>query len=256
VDLQLKAGIPPAPFLGDAGYGHIPAFRQGFTERGFHYVLGVHETEMIWPPGWVPLAPGTKPPGPRRTRTENHLRQNPDSPGLTVKAFALSLSQDAWQEQSWRQGTKGVLHSRFACCRVRPMAGCCNRKSEIVYRIPEEEWLLMEWPEGEKEPTRYWLATMPEELSIAELIDLAKLRWRIEEDYEDLKQEVGLGDFEGRTWRGFHHHASLCIAAYAFLIAERARLFPPTLRTAPGLPRITVPETPPWRRPTTKGSAT
>ena len=133
--------------------------------------------------------------------------------------------------------------------------GCYNRKSEIVYRIPEEEWLLMEWPEGEEEPTKYWLSTMPEGLPVAELITQAKLRWRIEEDYEDLKQEVGLGDFEGRTWRGFHHHASLCIAAYAFLIAERARLFPPNLRTSSGLPRPPVPEPRPWRRPATKRPA-
>jgi SRSO17 transposase len=255
VDDQLQAGTPPAPFLGDAGYGYIPAFRKGLTARGFHYVLGVRETEMIWPPDWVPMPPGTKPPGPKRTRTVGHMRQNPAAPALTLKSFALSLPQDAWQEHSWRQGTKRVLHSRFALSRVRPTAGCCNRKSEIVYAIPEEEWLLMEWPEGEAEPTGYWLSTMPEDMPADELIALAKLRWRIEEDYEDLKQEVGLGDFEGRTWRGFHHHASLCIAAYAFLIAERARLFPPRLRTAPGLPRPPFPESRPWRRPAPKRPA-
>jgi len=255
VDLQLQAKVPRAPFLGDAGYGQIPAFRQGVTERGFQYVLGIQRTEMIWPPGWAPLPPGTKPPRPGRTRTENHLRQNPAIPALTVKDFAMALPPDAWQDRSWRQGTKGILHSRFAWCRVRPTAGCYNRKSEIVYRIPEEEWLLMEWPEGEEEPTKYWLSTMPEGLPVAELITQAKLRWRIEEDYEDLKQEVGLGDFEGRTWRGFHHHASLCIAAYAFLIAERARLFPPNLRTSSGLPRPPVPEPRPWRRPATKRPA-
>jgi len=255
VDLQLKAEVPRAPFLGDAGYGQVPAFRQGLTERGFQYVLGIQKTEMIWPPGWAPLPPGTKPPGPGRTRTEPHMRQNPTNPAVTAKAFALALPKDAWQEQVWRQGTKGVLHSRFAWCRVRPTAGCCNRRSEIIYSIPEEELLLMEWPEGEEEPTRYWLSTLPEGTPIAELIALAKLRWRIEEDYEDLKQEVGLGDFEGRTWRGFHHHASLCIAAYAFLIAERARLFPPGLGTAPGLPLPAVPKAPSWRRPTTKSPA-
>jgi SRSO17 transposase len=169
--------------------------------------------------------------------------------------IALALPQDAWQEQSWWQGTKGVLHSRFALFRVRPTAGCLNRKTGIIDRIPEQEWLLLEWPEGEAEPTKYWLSTMPEGMPIAELIDLAKLRWRIEEDYEDLKQEVGLGNFEGRTWRGFHHHASICIASYAFLIAERARLFPPTVRTTPGLPRPAVPESRPWRRPAPKRPA-
>ena len=255
VDLQLLAKVPRAPFLGDAGYGQIPDFRAGLSERGFQYVLGIQKTEMIWPPGWAPLPPGTKPPGPGRTRTEPHLRQNPATPAVTVKEFALALPKDAWQEQTWRQGTKGMLSSRFAWCRVRPTAGCYNRKSEIVYSIPEEEWLLMEWPEGEEEPTKYWLSTMQADMPVPALIALAKLRWRIEEDYEDLKQEVGLGDFEGRTWRGFHHHASLCIAAYAFLIAERARLFPPSLRTAPGLPLPAVPKARPWRRPTTKSPA-
>jgi len=255
VDQQVQAKVPLAPFLGDAGYGQIPAFRQGLTKRGFRYVLGIQKTEMVWPPGWGPLPPGTKPPGPGRTRTEDHMRQNPACPALTAKAFAMALPPEAWQDRSWRQGTKGVLHSRFALARVRPTAGCCNRRSEIVYRIPEEEWLVMEWPEGEEEPTKYWLSTMPEVLPIEELIALTKLRWRIEEDYEDLKQEVGLGDFEGRTWRGFHHHASLCIAAYAFLIAERARLFPPTIGTASGLPGPAVPEGRPWRRPPTKRPA-
>jgi len=253
VDQQLEAKVPQAPFLGDAGYGQVPAFRQGLTERGFRYVLGIQKTEMIWPPGWAPLPPGTKPPGPGRTRTVDHMRQNPASPALTAMAFAKALPQGAWQERSWRQGTQGVLRSRFALARVRPTAGCCNRKSEIVYSIPEEAWLIMEWPEGEEEPARYWLATMPEDMPEDELIALAKLRWRIEEDYEDLKQEVGLGDFEGRTWRGFHHHAGLCIAAYAFLIAERARLFPPTGRTTPGLPRLAIPKGRPWRRPPGKG---
>ena len=110
-------------------------------------------------------------------------------------------------------------------------------------------------PLAKEEPTNYWLSTMPAGMPVEELIALTKLRWRIEEDYEDLKQEVGLGDFEGRTWRGFHHHASLCIAAYAFLIAERSRLFPPSLGTASGLPKPPIPKSRPWRRPTHKGPA-
>ena len=90
----------------------------------------------------------------------------------------------------------------------------------------DEEWLLIEWPEGDAEPAKYWLATVPPDMPFDRLVDLAKLRWRIERDYQELKQELGLGHYEGRGWRGFHHHATLCIAAYAFLIAERARLSP------------------------------
>ena len=90
----------------------------------------------------------------------------------------------------------------------------------------DEEWLLIEWPEGDAEPAKYWLATVPPDIPFDRMVDLAKLRWRIERDYQELKQELGLGHYEGRGWRGFHHHATLCIAAYAFLIAERARISP------------------------------
>ena len=95
-----------------------------------------------------------------------------------------------------------------------------------------QEWLLIEWPEGEPEPTKYWLATLPARISFRGLVDFAKLRWRIERDYQELKQEVGLGHYEGRGWRGFHHHATLCIAAYGFLIAERATIPPSGVRPA------------------------
>ena len=97
------------------------------------------------------------------------------------------------------------------------------------YLLPEllyEETLLIEWPEGEAEPTRYWLATLPAQTSFRKLVDFAKLRWRIERDYQELKQEVGLDHFEGRGWRGFHHHATMCIATYGFLISERETIPP------------------------------
>ena len=93
------------------------------------------------------------------------------------------------------------------------------------------EWLLIEWPEGEGAPTKYWLSTLPADIRFRRLVDLAKLRWRIERDYQELKQEVGLGHYEGRGWRGFHHHATLCIAAYGFLVAERAMIPPSATRS-------------------------
>src|SRR5206468_10915937 len=109
-----------------------------------------------------------------------------------------------------------------------------------------EEWLLIEWPEGEKEPTKYWLSTLPEDISFVRLVELAKLRWRIERDYQELKQELGLGHYEGRSWRGFHHHATLCIAAYGFLVSERNR-FSPSARA--GHVRLSTPSPPPDFRP-------
>lgn len=104
-----------------------------------------------------------------------------------------------------------------------------------------EEWLLIEWPKGAAEPTKYWLSNLPPRTSLKRLVHTAKARWPIERDYQELKQEIGLAHYEGRGWRGFHHHASLCIAALGFLVAERC-LFPPQQRftldwiNAPALP--------------------
>jgi SRSO17 transposase len=100
-----------------------------------------------------------------------------------------------------------------------------TRDFELTQPWPEE-WLLIEWPEGATEPARYWLSTLPQDIDFTRLVHLSRLRWRIERDYQELKQEVGLGHFEGRGWRGFHHHATLCIAAYGFLILERETIPP------------------------------
>src|SRR5262249_40232466 len=113
------------------------------------------------------------------------------------------------------RGTNEPLRSCFARLRIR----IAHRDFERREPWPEE-WLLIEWPKDEKEPTKYWLSTLPKTIGFARLVDLAKLRWRIERDYQELKQEIGLGHYEGRGWRGFHHHATLCIAAYGFLISE------------------------------------
>jgi SRSO17 transposase len=114
------------------------------------------------------------------------------------------------------------MQSRFAVTRVRPAH---RDHLRVVARAPE--LLLIEWPQGESEPTRYWLSTLPPGTALADLVRLAKIRWRIERDFQELKDEIGLDHYEGRGWRGFHHHGALCIAAYAFLAAERARLSPP-----------------------------
>src|SRR5262249_52779386 len=131
------------------------------------------------------------------------------------------LPDQAWHRITWREGTADWLSSRFARLRVR----VANQHTCAAGNA--EEWLLIEWPEGKEEPIKYWLSTLPEDISFCDLGDIAKLRWRIERDYEELKQEVGLGHYEGRGWRGFHHHATLCIAAYAFLISER-EMIPPS----------------------------
>jgi len=138
---------------------------------------------------------------------------------------------------TWREGTNGALRSRFARLRIR----IARRDFDRSEPWPEE-WLLIEWPKGEKEPTKYWLSTLPKNIGFARLVDLAKLRWRIERDYQELKQEIGLGHYEGRGWRGFHHHATLCIAAYGFLISERETIPPSAVRRAPPLPQLALPQ--------------
>ena len=138
---------------------------------------------------------------------------------LGVKALALSLPKHSWRTITWREETNKPLRSRFARVRVRtaPIRDAAARP---------EETLLIEWPADEAEPTKYWLATVDKKMSLRALVDLAKMCWRIERDYLELKQEVGLGHYEGRAWPGFHHHGTLCIAVYGFLTSERGSIPP------------------------------
>jgi SRSO17 transposase len=155
------------------------------------------------------------------------VRRDPDHTPLSAKDLAKALPREDWQTVSWREGTNAALISRFAAVRVRPA-----HRDHLRHEPWPEEWFLVEWPEGEQEPTKYWLSTLPPQTALTALVEQAKLRWRIERDYQELKQEIGLGHYEGRGWRGFHHHTSLCIAAYGFLVSERGRLPPSGPETA------------------------
>jgi SRSO17 transposase len=214
----LAAGVPVGILLGDAAYGDETDFRVGVTDLGLRYVLGVRPGTSVWAPGTGPLPPL---PWSGRGRRPTKLRRDAENQPVTLKALALSLPAQDWRKVTWREGTQGKLSSRFAAARVRP----AHRDTERSEPWPEE-WLLIEWPKGEAEPTKYWFSNLPQRTSLKRLVKVAKARWWIERDYQELKQELGLGQYEGRNWRGFHHHASLCIAAYGFLIAERC-LFPP-----------------------------
>src|ERR1700704_4554489 len=152
-----------------------------------------------------------------------------------VKELALCLPKRVWPTIKWREGAAERLSSRFARARV-----CVAHRDYQLTESRPEEWLLIEWPEGEDEPTKYWLSTLPETITFGRLVDLTKLRWRIERDYQDLKQEVGLGHFEGRGWRGFHHHATLCIAAYGFLVSERETIPPSGSRSTRPFKKLAV----------------
>jgi SRSO17 transposase len=234
----VEEGIPTAPVLGDAGYGNDTQFREGVTALHLLYVLGVSSSTTVWQPGEGPLP---KKVWSGRGQPPKRLRRDAKHRPVAVRALAQGLPERAWKSITWRPGTKGHLRSRFAALRVRPA-----HRDEKRTEARLEEWLLMEWPKGEAEPTKYWLSTLPAETKLRDLVFLAKLRWIIERDYEELKQELGLGHFEGRGWRGFHHHATLCIAAYGFLVAERNR-FSPSARS--GQLGISLPQIPTHFRP-------
>ena len=211
--------LPRGVVLADAGYGNDSGFRQGITALELPYCVGILSSTTVWAPGTGPLAPKPRS-GPGRPPT--NLRRGEDHQPVSVKTLAINLPDDAWQDVTWREGSDAPLRSRFARVKVRP----AHRDEKRTEPWPEE-WLLVEWPDGEKEPSKYWLSTLPADMDLNEMVRITKLRWRIERDYRELKQEVGLGHYEGRGWRGFHHHATLCIAAYGFLVRERL-LFPPS----------------------------
>ena len=218
IEKAVEDGIAAAPVLADAGYGNDSQFRAKITELGLMYMVGVQSSTTVWKPGEVPLE---KKPWKGKGRPTTLLRRDKNHQPVSVKQLAMSLPPQAWHNVSWREGSQDQLRSRFAAVRIRPA------HRDTWRSLPHaEEWLLIEWPQSETEPSKYWLSTLPENFSLKQLVYRAKHRWIIERDYQELKQELGLGHYEGRGWRGFHHHATLCIAAYGFLVAERNRFSP------------------------------
>lgn len=209
IDAALKAGMPRGTVLGDAAYGDDTALRDWLSEQNLLYALGVRTGTTVW---WGDYQPLAAPIAGQRGKRKTHLTRDAHHQPISVLELAQALAPQCFRTITWRQGVSEPLRSRFARVRVR----AAHRD-----RPRAEEWLVIEWPEGEAEPTRYWLSTHPKGMTFAALVDSIKARWRIERDYQELKQEFGLGHYEGRNWRGFHHHASLCIAAYGFLMRER-----------------------------------
>jgi SRSO17 transposase len=239
-----EEGVPVGIVLGDAAYGDESDFRGGVAALDLRYVLGIRSGASVWPPGQAPLPPA---PWSGRGRPPTRLRRGPGHQPVSVKDLALGLPRRAWRSVTWREGSQAELTSRFAARRVRPA-----HRDTLRSEPWPEEWLLIEWPEGAAEPSKYWLSNLPPRTALKDLVHAAKARWLVERDYQELKQEIGLGHHEGRGWRGFHHHASLCIAAYGFLVAERC-LFPPRRRFTRR--RLTVPALPEGFRPRGAGPA-
>lgn len=227
VDRLEAAGVPGAPILADAGYGMVTEFREALTQRGLVYAVGIPFEVTVWASGRLPLPPKA---WRGRGRPASAWRTPAGHKPESVAAVAQQLPASAWQTVTWRPGSSKPLSSRFAAVRVR--AAHRQRLSDLR----PEEWLVIEWPRSEAAPTKYHLSNLPASASLKELVSTIHMRWRVERDYQELKDEIGIDHFEGRSWRGFHHHAALCIAAYGFIAAERARLFPPESITFVPLP--------------------
>jgi SRSO17 transposase len=215
IDQALDWQLPPGVVLADEAYGGSFEWRLALRERGLFYCVRVPWTTTGWQekPRFGPPAPVR-----RGFRARRGPLLSPEPKHLLSVAQALPAS--AWKRVTWRQGTKGPQRSRFAALSLWAAHGW--KQGPQPERI--EEVALIEWPEGEPAPTRYWLARLPKKPALKKLVAMAKARWHVEQDYRELKDELGLDHFEGRSWQGFHHHAALVTAAFVFLRQEQGRL--------------------------------
>jgi SRSO17 transposase len=213
LDEAIAAGLPRRLVLADAGYGDSTEFRDGLTKRGLNYLVGVSNIRLVWPPGSNPRQPKRNA-GPGRPPTQ--FRDGNRKP-KSLSEIAESLD---YRKYTCPDGKGGTKSGYFAFARVR------SAERRTKGRAPSDEiWLISEWRPGNNE-RKFYFSDLPQTLPKKELVRLVKLRWRVERDYQEMKGEVGLDHFEGRTWRGFHHHVTLCAAAHGFLAIQR-RLFPP-----------------------------
>jgi len=227
IDEALAWGVKPRPVLADAGYGEATEFRRALDARELPYVVGVPSTTLAWRTGEGALPPVPRQPGSsRRGKKRSYRGAKP----ISVAELARERGRQSLHVISWRQGSRGPQSSRFGMMRVRVAHGYHDGRD-----TGQVLWLLYEWPRREPAPTSYWLSSLPFSISRRKLVYMAKLRWRVERDYQEMKEELGLDHFEGRTWRGFHHHLALCAAAHAFLTLLRV-LSPPG--PSPGLDDI------------------
>ncbi|MFF1794206.1 IS701 family transposase [Kitasatospora sp. NPDC058263] len=221
IDEALAWGLEPKVVVADAGYGQITAFRRGLAERGLDFVVAVRSDESAHPHDATPATPhwsgnGRKPAARYRTKA------------MSLQALTIAGGRTTLRRTTWRHGSKGPMRSRFRVLTVRP-AGVAARTHAMARAGGASAWdgtlpkatLLSEWPAGQKTPTEYWLTSLPADTPTRHLVRLAKMRWRVEHDYRELKHGLGLDHFEGRTWRGWHHHVTLVTAAHAFLTLRR-----------------------------------
>lgn len=219
IDAARRAGVRDHVVLADAGFGDVKEFRDGLADRRLRYVVGIQSVVRVWAPGTSPIAP-VEPAGKTKGRPRKKFRTGHDKP-VAVVDFAASVGPGALKTLTWREGSRGPQRSRFGAIRVRTAQGHSRGKAP-----GDEVWLMWAWPADEEKPVKFWLSNLPPSTSLKRLIYLAKLRWRVERDYQEMKGEVGLDHYEGRTWRGWHHHTALVAMAHAFLTLQRV-LSPP-----------------------------
>lgn len=205
-------GLPEGVVVADAAYGSITEFRRTLQEMGCRYVVGLSPELMVW---LEPVVPQELPYS-GRGRPPSWKRDLPTP--YKLSQIHQQLPEASWQEVTWREGVKGPLKSRFAALQVQPAPGHYHGKvTESVC------WLLIEWPPKEKSPIKYWFANLTETTGLQELVFWAKIRWFVEQNYQQLKDELGLDHFEGRSWNGWHHHVTLTMIAFDFLVLEGFR---------------------------------
>jgi SRSO17 transposase len=227
-----SAEVPRGVVVADAAYGNNTEFREQVAELGLQYMMAVQGSATIWRPDETPVPP----------KRRHHVGRPPlilerrrgKSPTALLD-LARTLPTSNFVDVPWREGTNSTLISRFAAVRVH-----IAHRDELRHTVRPAEWLLIEWPSDDDQPRKYWLSNLPETTPLHELVAHAQRRWRIERDYQELKDEIGLDHYEGRSWLGFHHHAALCIAAYGFLAAERGIFSPADICAA--LPQPALPE--------------
>ncbi len=194
---NVEAGVPRGLMLADSGYGDVGEFREGVRAHGFDYALDVK----------------------KHTRVVIVCDDGSETEPMSVETVSEVLGERSYQKVTWRQGTRRALSAQFATIRVRPITGTHARG--------EEQWLVLDKEKRGGPIEHYVLATLPKTMSRKQLVRRIKQRWRTERAYEDLKGELGLDHFEGRTYTGWQHHVSCVLVCFAFLVAERARAFPP-----------------------------
>jgi SRSO17 transposase len=224
IDELIAWGIKPPAILGDGAYGDTTGLRSGLEQRGLDYVLDVKGTTSAYSEDVKPERPAY---GGRGQPPKTRYREDPSS----LKALALAAGKNTAVTVTWREGTRGKMNSRFLALRVRPANIELRRAAHTAGEELPVRWLICEWPSKETEPTKYWLSNLPDGTPLNELVRLAKMRFRIEQDYRELKDALGLDHFEGRTYRGWNHHVTLVSVAHGFLTLERRRR-PPTRAAA------------------------